>query len=335
MEHKKKLGQFYTTNYKYILQNLFIPEDVLIIEPFAGKGDLLYFVGNKVVECLDIDPQKENIEQRDTLLNPPVYKNKFVLTNPPYLARNKSKEKVIFDKYDQNDLYKCFMSGLITNVCIGGILIIPLNFWCSVRKIDIELRASFLERYDILTINIFEEQVFEDTSYTICSFQFEKKGKTKKRTDCFVYPGNKKIPFELNKANNFTIGGEIYNLPQNTSIRVSRLTKNNKDSEYKTNILAKCIDDTNTIGLSFVKDVYVDMTPKASARSYATLVIQPKLTISQQKKLIKRFNDYLHKKRDLYHSLFLTNYREKRRKRISFRLVFQIVNYLLDEIGIF
>lgn len=38
---KKNLGQFYTTNYNYILQNLFIPENTTtIIEPFCGSGEL-------------------------------------------------------------------------------------------------------------------------------------------------------------------------------------------------------------------------------------------------------------------------------------------------------
>ena len=45
---KKTRGQFYTTNYKYVLQNLEIPETIqTVIEPFAGKGDLLRFVDNK------------------------------------------------------------------------------------------------------------------------------------------------------------------------------------------------------------------------------------------------------------------------------------------------
>ena len=33
---------------------------------------------------------------------------------------------------------------------------------------------SFLEKYNIILLNIFEEQVFDDTTYTICSFQFLK-----------------------------------------------------------------------------------------------------------------------------------------------------------------
>ena len=80
------------------------------------------------------------------------------------------------------------------------------------------------------------------------------------------------------------------------------------------------------------KDIYVDNTPNLSARSYATLVIQPKLNLEEQNILVKDFNKFLNSKRDEYNSLFLTNYRESNtiaRKRISFKLVFEIINYLL------
>ena len=180
MSKKKTLGQFYTTNYNKILQGLTIPKNVShIIEPFAGKKDLLKKF-NKTrrklkITCYDIDPKEKKIIKRDTLLNPPNYNNKFIITNPPYLARNKSENKTLFDKYGVNDLYKCFIKNLLTNICKGGILIIPLNFWCSIRIMDIDLRKNFLKLYNVISLNIFEETVFDDTSYTVCSFQFEKK----------------------------------------------------------------------------------------------------------------------------------------------------------------
>ena len=97
MSTKQKLGQFYTTNYKYILQNLSIPKNIKnIIEPFTGNADLLKFIDNidsYNIECYDIDPKTDKTIKRDTIKNPPDYNNKFVITNPPYLARNKSKDK--------------------------------------------------------------------------------------------------------------------------------------------------------------------------------------------------------------------------------------------------
>ena len=47
MSKKQILGQFNTTNYPYILQNLKIPEEISnIAEPFTGDGDLLNILRN-------------------------------------------------------------------------------------------------------------------------------------------------------------------------------------------------------------------------------------------------------------------------------------------------
>ena len=148
-QHKQQLGQFMTTNFNYILQNMKIPDNIeVIIEPFCGNGDLLNFIDiNKyIIECYDIEPKKDFIIQQNTMKNPPNYNGKFLLTNPPYLARNKCNQKELFDKYDVNDLYKCHIKEIIINNPNGGILIIPLNFWSSIRKNDIELRKDFLEK---------------------------------------------------------------------------------------------------------------------------------------------------------------------------------------------
>ena len=197
---KKKLGQFYTTNFSYILSNMKIPNNVNhIIEPFVGNGHLINFIKNKkryTIETYDIDPNYKNAIKRDTLKNPPDYTNKFVLTNPPYLARNKNKDKELYDKYNTNDLYKCFIINLIDSICDGGIIIIPLNFISSIRKADIELRKKFLEKYSIKMINIFEEQVFDDTKYAVCSIYFTKKDNDN-YSKIYIYPSKKQMTITL------------------------------------------------------------------------------------------------------------------------------------------
>ena len=311
-----------------------------IIEPFVGNGDLLKFIKNKSkynIEIYDIDPKYTNTTKRDTLNNPPDYTDKFVLTNPPYLARNKSKNKDLYNKYNCNDLYKCFITNLIKTVCKGGIIIIPLNFISSIRKADVGLRKKFLEKYSINIINIFEEQVFDDTSYAVCSIYFIKKTETNQEViDVNIYPSRKKMKIKLSHENNFTIGGEIYNLPNNSLYKVERATKKTKGNI--TNILLKCIDDNinSKLGFKVVSDdaKFIDNTPKLSARSYATLVINKDLSLEQQEKLVEKMNLYLKNQRDKYNSLFLTNYRESNsiaRKRISFSLAFKICNYILSQ----
>lgn len=349
--NKQTLGQFYTTNYAYILQNMCIPEGIsAIVEPFAGNGDLLKFIKdedkqNYTIRCYDIEPKQDYIIQRDTLLHPPNIDDAFVITNPPYLARNKCDNKEVFDTYKTNDLYKCFLQILIGSQCVGGILIVPLNFLCSIRKGDIEIRERFVKKFDIIICNIFEEQVFEDTSYSICSFQFRAKQMADDvatdataATVCHIYPSKKQIGFTLSPENNYTIGGEIYNLQKNPNYTIDRATRILSNTEDFTNILVKCIDDNihSKIGLSIVddstKEKYIDRTPNLTARSYAILVVEPKITLEEQRVLVNQFNAFMNERRDNYNSLFLTNYRESNtiaRKRISFGLVYDICGYLL------
>lgn len=323
MDSKQKYGQFMTTNYKHILQNLNIPENTTkIIEPFVGQGHLLNFINDINVESYDIDPQIENCSKQDTLLNPLDYTDTFVLTNPPYLARNKNPDKTLYDKYNTNDLYKCFIKQLINTPCQGGILIIPLNFFCSSRGDSDE----FLKMYSIVHLNVFEEQVFKDTTYTICSFQFVLSAPETSIDKYFpttFYPTGetKIIDFD------FDLG-----LEKNNDVKVMRLTRENMERK-NTSMLLHCIDSKNNekIRMVFENEAYVDKTPKLSARSFATIIIEPAISVDRQRSLVVEFNQYLNDKRSQHHSLFLTNYRDFGRKRISFDLAYKIIKHLLKK----
>lgn len=330
---KKSLGQFYTTNVEYICSGLSIPTGVNVIEPFVGKGDLLKLAIDCNIEMYDIDPKNDKTVKRDTLENPPIYKNKWVITNPPYIAKNKNENKRYYEKYNVNDLYKCFIKQILLEPCQGGILIIPLNFFCSVRKSDIDLRSDFIEMYTIDKLNIFEESVFDDTKYTVCSFSFQKRKRNVYNIEINIFPKKITKIMSLEKSNNYTFGGEIYNLKTTDKYIVGRLIKGQTPS---TNLLLKCIDDSidNKLGLSIVKDedIYYDDTKNQSARSYATLTIEPAINIDKQIILCDIFNNILNDYRDKYHSLFLTNYRESNtvcRKRISFDLAYSLVKHIL------
>ena len=152
----------------------------------------------------------------------------------------------------------------------------------------------------------------------------------------YIYPSNKVIDISLERENNYTIGGEIYNLPTSCEYKVERATKSTKNKENITNILLKCIDDSldSQLGFKMVSDEerYIDNTENLSARSYATLVITPNISIEEQTLLVKKANAFITEQRTKYNSLFLTNYRESNtiaRKRISFELAFMICNNIL------
>lgn len=341
-ENKKTLGQFYTNNYDKILDgvNLIKLYEIVkftkIIEPFVGKGDLLEFIDNAKlenvqIECYDLDPQLSDTSKyiaikKDTLKEPPDYTNSFVITNPPYLARNKCKNKEIFDLYNENDLYKCFIKTIINKVN-GGILILPLNFFCNIRKIDQKIRKSFLSQYKIIRLNIFEESVFDDTGYTVCSFSFIKEKTEKQDLDIYFYPSKKNIKISISKDEDWIIGYEIYNGYLNKDIKINRLLENESQSS---NLLLHAIDNNklSNIRLEYVDDEKI-YYGKISSRNQASICWNVNLDDDDQKQIAILFNKYLNEKRKKYNSLFLTNYRENNRKRISFELAFNIINKII------
>lgn len=329
------LGQFMTTNPEEILANFKIPDTFtgVIIEPFAGEGHLVSYYGLQQDrrECYDIDPKKDFIVKRDVFMEPPSFAGKYVVTNPPYRAKNKSANKDVFNRYGENDLYKCFIRMLIMDPCEGGILILPVNFLLSSG-----LLRDFLQVYKMPKIDVFETRVFNDTSSAVCSLQFEKRAINERPVGDFAvrpgeaisitfYPCNETVPFIPCVENNYVVGGEIYNLPVSGRYRVSR-----GNSKF----VVKCIDDSATSRIRADVMDEVRVVEKPSERSYLPIVIEPPVGINVERALADRFNAYLNDMRDRYRSMFLTSYREGVRKRITFDLAYLIIGYLLDKMNV-
>ena len=345
VDNKKIKGQFYTTNSSYILDGFELPINDIdyIIEPFAGQGDLIDWVKNNNTSTIpilayDIEPKCVYIIKQDTLLNPPNYNNSFIITNPPFLARNKSNHKEIYDLYNTNDLYKCFIESVVKqNNCKGGIFIIPAGFFFSNRDIDIRCRNNFMKNYKINKVKYFEETVFNDTSTTIVAFFFEKSNIILHEQDVLweKMPTKENKIFNMSSLNNWIIGGSIYNLPINKNINIRRYVEGRelKDNEQLTNITLNALDSgtqKGRISLTYKKD-YV-YPAKECSRTYATLcIIGKKLTEDEQINLCLKFNEFIEKKREEPWSLFLPQFRESKeyaRKRIPYQLVYNIILHL-------
>ena len=342
---KQKRGQFYTVRSDYVLDTISLPanDSRCVIEPFAGKGDLLDWLKRNhcllPIEAYDIDPKRNDIVRRDTLMDPPEYKNCWILTNPPYLARNKCEEKEVFEKYDTNDLYKCFILSITRQEpCRGGVMIIPVGFFLSPRDIDYHCRSSFLSKYRLTSVRYFEENVFPDTSTTVVAFSFERSTQllTRQMVEWTMMPSNQKRTFLLCEEYQWIIGGEVYHLPISMDIKIRRWIVGMVllPDEQKTSLTIHALDtgkQDGRIKLEYKKDY--TYPGKATSRSKATLCITGRmLSEEEQKKVSVRFSEWIEKKRADTWSLFLPQYRESKeyaRKRIPFELVYKIVNHLI------
>ncbi|MFH0969081.1 MAG: hypothetical protein V1804_01090 [Patescibacteria group bacterium] len=320
----------------------------------------------KTIKGFDIDSRyidNKKVFKNDSIKN--VKKYNFVITNPPYLNVNKANKEIkkeYFGSNDFEDLYHISLNSIMNSE--EGIAIVPINFLSAQNSKKI--RNIFFSKFRIVEMNYFKHQVFPDTTYNVIAFYYRKKdnafdnGFTIKT---HIYPEGKKIDIELCKNHDWSIGGKIFKLIKNQKnfLGVKRLTEKDIASKkgnikikaaynhvkckkefavskdiydaIKSNIiLLKAIDsgsEKGKIALENIREYGVDcLVSKETSRHMIYLVLENKISISDQKNIINSFNKEINKLREDYLSLFLTNYRDKDRKRISFDFVYKFINYL-------
>lgn len=326
-----KKTQHFTTKAEEICGNLIkhIPENCKLIEPWVGGGDLLSLFPNSEWEIYDIEPNKSvpNTVERDTLGSPPDYKGKWVISNPPYLARNKAKDKTLFDLHCLNDLYKISIKTILD--CDGGILIIPSNFIIDSRSN--EIRDMFFSKFEITEANIYKEPVFESTTYSIMAFAFKKK-ETESNSNEFLlnifYP-KKEETIILEKKYNWRLGGDWFAKLNKVKSKFNRYTDKTKDSDYITDIKLYALDTrSEMLRLEKEKTHYKG---KNTDRFFATLTTDTEITSDCEDYIISYVNKEINLFREKYHNLPFTTFRDYNRKRIDMSVVYKLATLAYDE----
>lgn len=319
----------YTTRSEEICSNLlkYVPGDAKLIEPFVGEGDLKNLFPLHSWELYDIDESIDGVIHQDTLAKPPSYKDKWVITNPPYLAKNKALDKNLFNKYGLDDLYKIAVKTILDSE--GGILIIPTNFFTDERTHRI--RTEFMEQFLVEEINIYTTPAFETTTYSVSAFAFRRAEEEIKEQNLKVniFPETKEVSFLVKKEFGFRLAGDFFSEIERAPSIFSRLLKDREvpEGKYITNIKLYALDSrTDRVRLEYTKEHYYGIS---TDRVYATLVSNKFLSEKEQKELVDRFNESLNAKRDEYFNLILTNYRDYNRKRIGFDFAYKLCSNIL------
>ena len=368
---KKNLGQFFTKNSDYILQDLqkYVKNKV-VVDPFAGNQDLMRWAKkNNCKNAVGFDCDQNLVEDKKVFLNDSINspkKYKFVCTNPPYLHKNKASQEVkeklfsgVHSKFE--DLYQVSIYSLLN--CEEGIIIIPLNFLCAENSSKI--RKLFFEKFEIIELNIFSEQVFEDTTYNVIAFYFRKKRNDSKRNviDAIIYPNKKKIRLTLEEKYDWQFGGDfIHKIKEaKNDLGIFRLTEDfMKSGEYEIEIALQNIKEKKLLRISddikklleknilFLRAIdskngkkiqledirkynIAGLVGKNTSRNMAHLIFKKEIPIKEQVELMEEFNQELSRNRSKYLSFFLTNFRDNNRKRISFDLAYKFLNLIYYE----
>lgn len=317
---KQSLGQYFTTNADRILsgfEHYVIGKDV--VDPFSGNWDLLSWAsknGATSIYGYDIDPKNEDTEQRDSLKNPATNYGKMVITNPPYLAANKSKGayKEIFGKWKQSDLYKCFLASLARLDTDEAIVIIPSNFFCESNS---KARDVLFSDYDITYAKYWREQVFDDATTGVCAIHLKRRegfNYGRQEFDCLILPENKTVKMMLERQYGYIHGGhEVALLDKSYQFEKAE----DPATLPNTNIVVGCLDNGKyKLGFHYSTGAAI-ITPKTVITTFQVNSVGFLLTEEDQREVIAVANQNLSRLRAKYESMFLSNYMGATQKIMS------------------
>ncbi len=316
--NKKELGAFYSTNVDKIFENHeMLIKDKTIIDPFCGEKDLLKWAtkhGAAQTTGADINRNVKPDILINSILTPINYSVfDMVVTNPPYLLNNKTKNSKPFMMWKAKDLYKASLLS-IAETANELLAIVPSNMFFDK---DSNFRERFYSKMKIESVVCFDEQVFDDTTTRVCVI-YATKGKT--------------ISLFGHELYNTFVGKDWYTLVGSGERDVKRLTLGNEsNSRIK-------IRTTDTGSKGGEIKAYIDepFFGKISDRNFMTIVLPENVTEETEREMVERFNSILNENREKYNSMFLTNFlagKDKQmRKRITFRDALSLMSVINKEI---
>jgi hypothetical protein len=308
-EEDKKLilGQFFTKKDLWFQPQVeqFIKDanPNIIIDPFAGQGDLLKVIKNIKTVGFDID-ESLNWFINDSLISIPKFNNSLILTNPPYLAKNSAQRKKFSINFnDFQDLYQIALAQCLKS-SYYVVAIIPETF------IRYNLFIEYLDNATIL-----EGELFEDTEYPVCIVCLRRGS----NLNGHIYKNDKyigKLKDLLEIRNRYKSNG-------------AKIIFNDRNG----NIALRAIDGHNDrIRFLRVEDLNYDID-KVKVSSRAITLISVKC--DDVNEIIEKANQYLNEFRDECCDLLLApfkgnNKEGKRRRRLDFEMARRILNEALD-----
>lgn len=329
---KQKHGRYFTTNASTLLEGY---EDVVrgvsVTEPFAGGGDLVEWcksVGAGIMTEFDIEPQRPETHQRDSIIHPIL--GSVVVTNPPYLSRNKNKDKTPYDIWNQDDLYKCHLAALVANKVDRGILILPSNFLSERHS---RARDMFFSYYRMNKVKYYRTQVFDDATTGVVVFDFSRWISQKEmHCDVTVYYDDEEYNSNMtfSECDGWLCGRDFFSVidaSPNTPVKILR-----DGMQSNSNIIIGLLDNGKySLGAHYNDGEAIYCSPKTFTTYQCVLEVV--LSEVQQKKVVELFNTTLNHYRDEYHSMFLSNYMGSKQKIMSRYYAERLLNHCIREIS--
>jgi hypothetical protein len=249
-----------------------------------------------------------------------------MVSNPPYLARNKAKGQYapIYDKFKQSDLYKCHLAGLN---CNEGIVILPSNF---LSESNSSARKMFFSRFSILQAEYWTEQVFPEATTGIVIFHYKWEKNPIQHFPLTMLPEEKKIDVVLKPEYGYLFGAEFFQRISQYPKTVT-VEKGTKGIPPNTRLVLSLLDKNKIPqGLSINTGDPI-LSTKTAFTTYQLVVHGVTLSQEEEEKIVSSFNSLMGHYRKKYSGLFLTNYMGANQKILPVSYCYRLINYIVNE----
>lgn len=308
-------GQFFTKKdlwlFPHVMEFIKKYDPKVIIDPFAGNGDLLRIFADKfAIRGFDIDPSL-GWPVRNSLAKIRKSKSGFLVTNPPYLSKvSSSRKKIFHSAFTDNkfeDLYLIALQKMLDSK-MPGVAILPETF----------INSSF-DMKNVFSITILIPNPFEDTEVPVCIVCFDP---NQIFDDVLIYKNSIKIG-NLNQIR--TNVNKIFIKNKNHQVRFN-------DGEGKLALIA--YDGMNGESIRFLlsKELKYKREIKHSSR------VVTKISISQTvtNKMVEQLNFLLSKYRSVSNDILLSPFKgnvkngNSRRRRLDYTTARKIISEVLS-----
>lgn len=335
---QQRKGQYYTTNSHTILQGFeHVVNKKVVIDPFAGAGDLLdWSVENGAVNAIgyDLEPSRDDIVTKDTLgdcFGYPILENIVIVTNPPYLSKNKSKGayESVFSRWEESDLYKCALASMVPNA--NEILIVlPSNFFCESRD---SIRKRMFKTHHIVSAKYYSDPVFDNATTGIAVVHF-RKGFREFQSFDMNKDGVILRNVELRKEYGYLYGADFFEYLKPVE-GILKVIKTDPDDVPNTNLVVGLLDNGKwSNGVKYNSGDPVRCAAKSFTTYQITLGEDRLLTEAEQMLIADTFQEKLNMFRKQYSDLFLSNFMGPRQKILGRSYVHRLLERVMMDLDL-
>jgi len=305
-----------------------------LLDPFSSASSTLLSYAQSLYPRMPVrscEDTKENVFEE-----PPDYTDAWLVSCIPHGISTDPRGLAMLKKHKQTDFFKCFFHSLLyaPSGCAGGWLLVPIAFFMGLN--DTILRYTFLSKYAVTSVHLFDVPVLRNDPCVYVSFCFHKSAALLDRQLLPWTFGSETRLFPVNKETDWVLCADLYRLQRAPTVSVKRFFTG--DGTLVSGLTGLVLHATDSIAcgtrISMTYEPH-KLYGSTTSRNIATLIVEGcPLTEEDQRRIAEEFTLFLEGLRGERWSLFLSPMEEigVSRRRIPFKLAFVLLEHIVSKV---